>query len=34
MRYVYNFSLDCNIINIGDIVDIHKYFKEKKHNII
>ena len=34
MRYLYNFSVDCNTTDIGDIVDIHKYLTEKKHNII
>ena len=28
--YVYNFPVDCNTIDIGDIVDIHKYLTEKK----
>ena len=34
MRYAYNFSVDCNTIDFGDIVDIDKYLTEKKHNII
>ena len=34
LRYVYNFSVDCNTIGIGDVVDIHKYLTEKKHTII
>ena len=29
MRYVYNFSVDCNTTDIGDILDIHKYLTEK-----
>ena len=33
MRYVYNYSVDCNTTGIGDIVDIHKCLTEKK-NII
>ena len=34
LRHVYNFSVDCNTIGIGDNVDIHKYLTEKKHTII
>ena len=31
-RYVYNFSVDYNIIDTSNIIDIHKYLK-KKHDI-
>ena len=30
--YVYNFSIDYNIINTSNIINIHKY-SMKKHNI-
>ena len=30
--YVYNFSVDYNIIDTSNIIDIHKYLK-KKHDI-
>ena len=33
MRYVYNFSVDCNTTDIGDILDIHKYLTEKYNTI-
>ena len=31
--YVYDFSVDCNVIAADDILDIHKYLM-KKNNII
>ena len=31
-RYVYKFSVNCNIINTSNIINIHKYFM-KKHDI-
>ena len=30
--YVYDFSIDYNVIAVDDILDIHKYFM-KKHDI-
>ena len=30
--YVYDFPIDCNIFNINDIINIHKYLV-KKHDI-
>ena len=30
--YAYDFSVDCNTIDVSDIVDIHKYLV-RKHNI-
>ena len=29
--YVYDFSVDCDSIDVADILDIHKYLM-KKHN--
>ena len=34
MRYVYNFSVDCNTTDIGDIVDIHKYLKAVSSDMV
>ena len=33
MAYVYIFSVDCNAVDISDILEIHKYFI-KRHNIV
>ena len=27
--YVYDFSVDCNVIDVDDILDIHKYLMKK-----
>ena len=33
--YVYDFSVDYDVIAVDDILDIHKYLmKKKKHNMI
>ena len=31
--YIYDFSVDYDVIAVDDIVDIHKYFM-KKNNIV
>ena len=31
--YIYDFSVDSDVIAVDDIVDIHKYFM-KKNNIV
>ena len=31
--YVYDFSVDFENIDVGDVLDIHKYLMKYKHNI-
>ena len=28
--HIYDFSVDCDAIDVHDILDIHKYFMKKK----
>ena len=27
-RYVYNFSVDCNVISVNDILNFHNYLEK------